>query len=595
MSWFFKSILLSLFILIPISSVANQWQLGIREYNFANCVEHLIVAENVDHTKNIRISVKTEDGGFGSFIAGDIIDRLRARLKNDFTTFELLSITNRNPIYEIHTRLIIVDSFDSLRYILQLQRQTTHDIHGLLQYYYIILINYQEGTNVIEKILEFCLQMSIVNVNLIVEDPKGTDTIYTFFPFTENSCRRATPIIYNRFEDGKLQWNRKVFPRKTKNLWLCPVKAVTWHKPPFVFLHEDQEVSGIDGNFLIFLSKSMNFTLDVFESPQGLGEVRSNGTMRGAFKILDDKESDLMVGGTICSKPRRAYLGCSRDYFMTSVQILIKKPSPYGSLEVLLFPFDSQTWCTFFMFLFMNLIARALCKKIARGFGGKGVLPMRLQIITWLLSFFIIRSSYEGSIFQFLHNQPMRRVPQDFEEALAEGYIFIAKSTYLPFIKHIPLLVDKLILTSVPLSKLFDEFDKFNGKYALINLDNYLTAIANDSSRYGQYVEVREPILHNIVCMYLQKFSFLTEEINRQIEMMVNHGHMEKVYEMSVTDKLRKFKGAHGSAVHTIPLNEITGAFELLFFAISVGFLILLMEIYAGKCVILKKVLDFFH
>ncbi|XP_055856145.1 uncharacterized protein LOC129919315 [Episyrphus balteatus] len=535
-------------------SSANNWQLSYMENNLAKCVIHLVIDENIPFTRNVRISVQTESV-LSKFIAGDIIETARMKQNNINIVYELLQVSGKTFTYDIHTRLIIVDSFNSFRDLLKIQRKNSFDIHGIRQDYNIILTNYQEGTNTIEKILELCLQSYIVNVNVLVEDSEGLITIYTYFPFTEVSCRKSTPIVYNRFVEGKFQWNRPVFPEKTKNLWLCPVKAVLWHKPPFVFLESDKELSGIDGNFLIFLSKAMNFTLDIYESPGGLGEVLPNGTMRGAFKILQDGEGDLTVGGTICSNVRRSYLACTRSYYTTAVEMIVKKPDPYSSLEILLFPFDSQMWLTFFLFFVINLTIRSLRKKITNSFGRRKIYSARLQVISWLLSIFIIRSSYEGSIFKFLHNQPIRRAPQSFEEALQDGYKFVAKSTYFPFIKHIPNLVDKLILTEVSLSKLFDEFDKYNGKYGFINLDNYLTVIANDSTRYQHYAQVREPILHHIVCVYLPKFSFFTKELNNQIQMMINHGHMDKIYDISVTDKLRKIKAMHGSIVHTIPGN----------------------------------------
>ncbi|XP_055919395.1 uncharacterized protein LOC129951325 [Eupeodes corollae] len=571
------------------------------ENNLAECLQEMVVLENLNYKRTIRISVESEVNKSIKWYFGDAVDRfLRLNTVNNITVELRFNSENHSP-YAIHTRILFVDSFETLRSLVHRQRSHAKDVTGIYQFYYIVLPLEDLSNNSLQRtlnqIMDFCLRSLIVHVNVFVENSNGTITIYTYYPFSEKKCRDPTPVIYNRFSNGTFDWNKPSFPLKIDNFWKCPLIAVFSDEPPFVVIDGDN-VSGFDRYFLNDLAASLNFTFRIVRAPENTGKILSNGTITGAFKLLNDGNGDLMLGGSVCTQERKANFAATTDYLSTYLVVIVRRPQEFSSLEILMFPFDVFTWFTLMGVLAAKWIGHAVWKNVTHEGIRIGRYSPKIHILSWLFSIMILRSSYEGSIFNFIHSRPRRSVPYDLEGTIAAGYTFIARMSYssvlTPFAELLPM---KLVFVDVSFLEIFDEFDSRDNQFALVTLAEHLIEHKEDPTRYQRYTSIKKPILYNIICVYMPKFSFLTEVLNKRIKQMTDYGHLKKIYDKVVGDNIRKKDSVERQRPIEIvmSMHQIAGAFQLLFALTAVAVGLFLMELMTVNSRGMKKFMDFFH
>lgn len=115
--------------------------------------------------------------------------------------------------------------------------------------------------SVVEKILQDCWQMHMVNVNVLTAMWANSTVLYTYYPYTEHNCGRVEPNILNYFINGSFIYNLDLFPEKLNNFYKCPVSMVTYPFEPYTILANDNKtLSGIEGTIFNVLSARLNFT-----------------------------------------------------------------------------------------------------------------------------------------------------------------------------------------------------------------------------------------------------------------------------------------------------------------------------------------------
>ncbi|XP_055837725.1 uncharacterized protein LOC129906112 isoform X2 [Episyrphus balteatus] len=192
-----------------------------------------------------------------------------------------------------------------------------------------------------------------------------------------------------------------------------------------------------------------------------------------------------MLGGSVCTQQRKSRFAATTDYLSTYLVIIVNRPKEFSSFEILLFPFDHSTWVTLLIVLTTKWIGQAAWKNITHGLFSFARYSTRIHILSWLFSILILRSSYEGSIFRFMHSRPRKPVPNDLEGAIAAEYTFIARTSYRSVLKPFAeLLPMKLLFVNVSFLEIFDEFDRHQGKFALLTLAEPLIEHKDDPTRY---------------------------------------------------------------------------------------------------------------
>ena len=193
--------------------------------------------------------------------------------------------------------------------------------------------------------------------------------------------------------------------------------------------------------------------------------------------------------------------------------IVLKKPEKYNYLYVLFFPFDVPTWLMLSVSYILNLIIRLTTKKFilrCHNF-------LRMFLIAWFLAILIVRSSYEGSLFRFIHNRPSKTMPKNIEDAIAEDYQFVVSSKIL----YDELKDFQKYLIEVGENNMYAGFKELDGKVLWLISDKYLTSYKDKGLNY---FITKEPLYTSLQCIYTQKNSFLTLNFRKQIEVMQSFG-----------------------------------------------------------------------
>lgn len=121
-------------------------------------------------------------------------------------------------------------------------------------------------------------------------------------PFNQKSCNDTSPILIDRYENGKFLENSKTFfPEKVKNLHKCQVRvSVANNLQPFGYekmtSSGELEVTGKEIFILRAIAENLNFTIN-FTYIGHFGYFYESGTFLGPLKTVLDNGADLT-----CSK-----------------------------------------------------------------------------------------------------------------------------------------------------------------------------------------------------------------------------------------------------------------------------------------------------
>lgn len=156
------------------------------------------------------------------------------------------------------------------------------------EYYFIFLQNRDEYIqHELQLIIKHCLAHYWLNCNVMVQTANVEILIYSYFPYGEQHCQTAQPVLVNRF-DGHRMINAPVFPNKLTQMHQCPLTLLLWHLPPFVELSWDNRTSqlvarGFEMLLVNHLAQRLNFTL-VLHSLKPLLAL-ANATAEGPIEL----------------------------------------------------------------------------------------------------------------------------------------------------------------------------------------------------------------------------------------------------------------------------------------------------------------------
>ncbi|XP_022231122.2 uncharacterized protein LOC111080047 [Drosophila obscura] len=354
---------------------------------------------------------------------------------------------------------------------------------------------------------------------LLAHMERSTLTEYAFLPYTSGSCANTEPV-----ELPQRQWRlREMFPYRLGNLHGCPLSVIVWPIAPYMNLRwerhrvEDQ-IDGLDGLLLRILATRMNFTLQLMPNvPSDLigGYSYPNGTMTGAYRMLQDRRANLTLGSAACTPERQAHLTATWPYSQIAYVIVLKPRGRYSNYEIMLFPFEPYTWL-----LLGGLAIVHRCLTLRRW--GRVPAPF---LAGWLLWSFVVRACYEGSVFNFLHNSPSKPMPHTLEEMLAAGYGFITDhATYRMTLKLPPFQGRIKIREGQPV----DIFDALLEEPPLTGAFTSITFLAHHLTQHKErrhrFVILAEKILDNMLCMYFPRDSYFLDIINHLLFRMRSFG-----------------------------------------------------------------------
>jgi hypothetical protein len=354
--------------------------------------------------------------------------------------------------------VIIVNSMESFKNLLKSFNNKKFKYGG---YYVIIFENAsrQDAYDVFSDLWDFYIH----NVNLIRRE-NDTVVVETFMPFQPSECNQTKPVEIARYENGKfIHRPATFFPKKFENFHKCPIKITTFASLAPAVLKTDfpngsYELYGRDVKVVRTLENEFNFHANItyLEQYGSWGILYSNGTTSGAMGQATRREAELTLGNLNLKLDRTLIMDYSFGYYLETLIFAIPRGEPYSSFHKLLRPFDNSVWIsilitisiTFLVIIFISFQSR-LVRHFVFGMGirypslnvmmgifgiSQHKLPSRnfarFLLMTFLMFCLVIRSLYQGSLYQFLQlsdNQPEAASIEDMAE---RDYTFYMIASY---------------------------------------------------------------------------------------------------------------------------------------------------------------------
>jgi hypothetical protein len=310
--------------------------------------------------------------------------------------------------------------------------------------------------NEMKYIFEIMWRLFIYNVNIIYQNENNDEImIATFIPFNPNKCDDLTPIVINRIIDENfVNSTSNFFPNKMKNLHGCEIKValpVDYAKIPFTMtkMHSNgsEEFYGSDFYLIENLAKYLNFKLKInrINASEYLYE---NGSASGSFRDVMDGRSHFLIGSYWLTNLRQKFMDATIAYYFDSAALVIPPGSQYTSFERLIYPFDVVLWISLIIVYGIGILFIAIVKRMPSNtqnfiFGENVKSPFmnlwaaiigtqqthlprhnfaRFVLMIFLLFSLVIRTGYQGSLFELLRSNKFKNGIQTLSELREKNF-----------------------------------------------------------------------------------------------------------------------------------------------------------------------------
>lgn len=310
-------------------------------------------------------------------------------------------------------------------------------------------ISKKDFENQITEIFNLFFQFEILNVNIFIREGNKI-FIYTYYPFSRNSCRKPHTVLYNIYADKKFLHNIPLYPDKLEDFQNCsiPVAFVRRNETEYVTVEQALIVEvNIEEALINTIAQKLNFKPNFTLPPDLWGIIYQNGTVvGGAFGMLKERQVDLALGHFYQHIGQYMVLDQSFSYYTTWFCFAIPPGRPYTSLEKLIKPFKNDVWlhCALivlfiavFKLVFTVLSSkqypsRFFCNieimdfiRILLGLSLIRISPKslsKLLMLTIVMGILIIRTIYQSSLITFIMSEkghaPLQTIPEMLEANL---------------------------------------------------------------------------------------------------------------------------------------------------------------------------------
>ncbi|XP_070500698.1 ionotropic receptor 21a-like [Chironomus tepperi] len=381
----------------------------------------------------------------------------------------LLKAVRKKRVHNI----VFIDTYESF---LNFFEDLSTNIFEYQGFYLIVLTTYTyEQYSIMTNIFKFLWTEYIVDVNIIWNTAQNNNEafMYTYFPFTNFYCGKSYPVQLNQYSFGRWLNNQSTkFPNKMSNLHTCPLTAAVIQTGPFMRVINKTDgtiqLDGIEGTVLSVVSELMNFTLKVITTSEQGGFFK-NGTATGAGKLITDGIANLSLGYFSMTEERNTYMKPSYIYYTSNLVWIVPNGRLYTSFEKLAKPFTFLTWfCvlvillgSFVVVFLLNLRSHSFrhfvygrniktpCLNIANIFFGGSLhaLPTRNFARTLIGMFMIyslvIRSSYQGALFNFMKGDFREEPVNDLRTMIDQDFTFYVVESSVDNVKNLPDVVKR--------------------------------------------------------------------------------------------------------------------------------------------------------
>jgi hypothetical protein len=542
-----------LLILISLTKCSESFKLSYEQHNYSNLCEAFHQTSKV---------LKFNGASTINFIAANSLNSFKAKEFFSHVSKSAMFAYRRETaggIKEVLKRkrtytALSVESFSDFE---EIYKSIDEKLFRFSGFYLIVLVD--GDISEVQKMFEHLWQLQIYNANVMFEDENGEVLVKTFMPFSPGKCGDTTPVLINKFKDGKFQNSDELFPKKLKNLHNCPIRvAVTNDNPPCVIetfsAEGTQQLSGRDIDVLRSLSESLNFKVD-YSYVGPVGYFFENGTSVGPFKTILDNNTDMSISNWWLKQSRVGTFGFSNSYASDKLVFIIPPGKKFTALEKLIYPFKLTSWTLIVMVFVVGILVILIVQfqsKTVRDFvfgtgvktpllnlfvafigGNQKKLPRRnfarFLLMMFLIYSLIIRTVYQGSYFELMKSNRGHKKVQSIKEMIDKNFKFYTfkgnEDIYHPTLE----IAKRLISGSVSKIKKIQERISQDPDFLGVHDSTLLNAVYwNDQhDAYNQKNICKESLMTIPEVIYTKKNFFLLDEINDKLNHLVSAGLIE--------------------------------------------------------------------
>ncbi|KAL7017001.1 hypothetical protein ACKWTF_010219 [Chironomus riparius] len=308
----------------------------------------------------------------------------------------------------------------------------------------------------VQEIFKDLWKVNLHNVIIIFEDQHEQLSVVTFFPFqSSKDCSNTTPIVINKFINRTFTHDLfNIFPKKMENLHQCEIKVATSNNiAPHIYtkiMPDGSEIFyGRDFELISTLSSSLKFKLN-FSFVSYFGCLFELEKQEGVLTNILNNKSDLVIANCWLRLERLKTFDVSTIYFADITLMAYPLLADMSSFEKLFYPLDIYTWILLMAYLIIGIILILIIKRksmtIQNFVFGRNVqypylnmiigllgttqhkLPgtnfARFLLMNFLILSLIIRTGYQGRLYQLMQANIKGSEPQTLMEMREQGYTF---------------------------------------------------------------------------------------------------------------------------------------------------------------------------
>ena len=454
------------------------------------------------------------------------------------------------------------------------------------------------------------------NIFLLINDERQQIIHFFFWKINQNVLQP----IYNFEETLK---SLKKFSTSKLNRHL---KIAAFNYPPFVFIKSNTSINGIEPSLINLLAQSLNFTFQYIQPPNDelWGTITVNGEnntiITGIIGMLVKNEVDIAIPDMFIMHGRLSFMSFSLSYKSSYVCFIVPSPQPFAKWTSLYLPFALDLWMATLVFFILAIFTLKMLSQFTKldanffhmsnislytfgnivGVVQRGVIRStlnRLFLVLWLLRMFIVSNYYRTGFISYV-TYPFTPPAIDTIKQIVE----------MPQ-KKMCLSVDEnfqsfLLNSSEPNLKALGRqvIVRMNVEEGIALLNSTLWAILIEKY-FGQYIlqnrfpairtaprfhQTNECLLPTLSALGLQKNSPLKTHFDQNIQDFIETGLIKYHLDKFSTQKTLNVKESEIENL-LFTLNDLQGAFYLLFIGIGMASVSFILEIISSHYKVRKN------
>ncbi|CAO1310415.1 unnamed protein product [Diamesa serratosioi] len=598
---------------------SNLFQLSYHNSITSQAVGDFILNVYLNDTPTVNIcSAPINDNQ--KLVMDDIINEIIMQSESVFQIeeYSFLNASNEKRFHNV----ILIGNYASFRHIYNCLLADNFVYQG---YFLFVLVDYYHEQYVeMAQVLEDLWQIYIVNVNILMRTPLNNILdMFTYYPFTPTYCGKVYPVLINQFINSQFQNAGNYFVDTVKNFHQCTLSVATFNIIPLMMVEITEQtfkLTGIDGYVLQAIAKQLNFTIELVYVTDDVkwGIVYSNGSSTGAIQKVLEGPANFTIGKYSMSHVRNKYLDPSAVYFSSPLIMIIPPGRPLSPFENLMKPFTQLMWLILICILLIAFSVIAILKwkfnETIRHFvlGANNKHPFlnvlsvllgvclqrtpnrnfaRTLLCVFMLFCLVIRSSYQGALFEILKTDNRDKMMDSIDELIAEDFDFLVLESLTPLLTGIPRILDRKIIiksSEVPEIRLKTMNPDFKGTL-LSSLDQVL--YSNKITYNNHTLNVcKEELFRMQYCIYSRKNSYLPRLFTDVINSFAANGLINEISRHYIDYKY--IKNFNPKEPKQFPLYKVMGGFEILATGLLIASITCLMEIVSKRVQFLQRFFD---